>query len=342
MAPIIIITEEPVVDTVDTPTTTTTVITPTEEPQDEQQQQQDDDDDDSCSINVNVQCIPPAGFEDCDSLVAPRTQCTQRPTSLTYRYSGGDCSESSNMLPADTFPCIDENGSPTTLESHGYVVVTDSLNDDEIIYHRSFLLPGDEFTIEQIDDTPLPDLMTITIYSPLNGMTTVLQTNFIDISCNNANAMFLNSHFGAMQLISYTNEEQGVVDSTVTATLVYTATGETAILTDLTSITNAVNQFEDGFINLSDDVVTGMELNANDENIFSNDSNDDDLAVIELTVDLSQSSKPVTIYTIAQAQSPMGYECRGVHFLSFTPLFGGRRRTNEQPLFDMMLEEASS
>eukprot|EP00545_Synedropsis_sp_CCMP1620_P007564 CAMPEP_0119004010 /NCGR_PEP_ID=MMETSP1176-20130426/891_1 /TAXON_ID=265551 /ORGANISM="Synedropsis recta cf, Strain CCMP1620" /LENGTH=425 /DNA_ID=CAMNT_0006955667 /DNA_START=113 /DNA_END=1390 /DNA_ORIENTATION=+ len=270
-----------------------------------------------CSVEINVQCIPPVGFEDCDSLVSPRTKCLERPSALTYRYSGKDCSNSNNMLPTALFPCVDFE--PSLLgdeDSQAYVVVTD---DSAIVYHADFLLPGDEFTIERpTQDEALPDLFTMTVYSS-DDMATVLQTFQVDVACptDDEYPLFLNSRFGSMQLIAYTNDAQGVVNSLVAATLVYTALGETAILDKLTSITNAIDQFDEGFLDLSNDV-NGMTL--------LEESNDDEIAVVELTVDLS-SSDPYTIYTIVQASSRDGYSCRDTHSLQFAPFAADKNRS---------------
>jgi hypothetical protein len=251
-----------------------------------------------------MECVPPVGVEDCDSLTRPRDECLEMPSTMSFRYSGGDCSESSNLQLLSTFPCVDFNGGPPSLgNASAFIVITDGF-EEVFVYHAAFVAPGEEVTIENFF---LPafgvDLLKITIYaSDMISSENILQSIRLRISCSQD--AYLLDQYGSMQLISYANNVQGLVDSIVEATMVYTIVGETVILKSLNDITSLAN---DGIWNMTNEVV-GSVLESPSENI-----------VVERPFSLDLSKRELyTFFSIVQGSTTDGFSCRDSNFFSFT------------------------
>jgi hypothetical protein len=193
---------------------------------------------DSCFSDLIAECEPPLGFTDCNSMPLPRTTCLGSPTSLTFRYNAGNCSDSVNSQPPSADSCTDFNGGPPSLGSQtAFVVATDQANAD-IVYCNASVAPGKDFTVPEIfAGAGVPTNLNGTVYSSAATAENPVQTISFVASCSADLPLFLNDRFGSMQLIAFANEEQGDVDSIVDVNLVFTIRGHGgSTLDSLTSL----------------------------------------------------------------------------------------------------------
>lgn len=159
----------------------------------------------ACSVGVTLTCpIPEPITIDNDCIDPFRV--------LTFRYNGGDCSQSDNLQGRHDFTCTDLNssgGSSTTPSdgSENYIVVTSQSGNET--YFTGSVAIGEEYTLnanEQYDI--LTADMTITIYDTEGG-NNILQTTDLRLDCSNS--LFLFDKFGASQVVSWKETSGRVV-----------------------------------------------------------------------------------------------------------------------------------
>jgi hypothetical protein len=262
---------------------------------------------DTCFVQVEVDCTPPAGVEDCDSIPIPRDECLEKVFSMGFRYNGGDCSQESNVQDPQLYQCFDLfGGPPVTPGEPSYFVVQD-IKGLGIIYFEGFVPVGEQFTFSNGGEL-LGANVNVTIYNtdaviPAN----IRQTMIIHTSCSQVT--FLKDRYGSIELLSFNNTVQGFVSCFVDLSLGFSVRnvveGFNVILESLTSITN----FDEpnNFIDFTDEVA-GVPLGPGAS-----------LPVLDtmVTIDLSVR-KRYTAFSTVQGASPDGFSCRASDFLNFT------------------------
>lgn len=133
--------------------------------------------------------------------------CAGRPQVMTFRYNGGDCSQSDNLQPRQKFTCIDENGGPPiALGSPGYITVV-PLGGSEF-YFAGPVAVGEKYTLnENFFFDRLQADMTIQIFDSQGG--NLLQQVDLHLSCSQP--LFLFDKFGASQVTEWIETDGRIV-----------------------------------------------------------------------------------------------------------------------------------
>jgi hypothetical protein len=184
-----------------------------------------------------------------------------------------------------------------------FVVATDQAN-AEIVYFANFVALGEDFTVSELfAGVGVPNNLNITVYSS-SGQETPVQTISFASSCPTNQPLFLQNRFGSMQLIAFTNENQGIVDSIIDVTLVYTVDSvfATATIQSLQSITTS------GFFDLTDQV----------EGVVLEEANDYSYVVEQpFPVDLSMAVM-INVSGTVEVALPDGFFCLDTDVVSYT------------------------
>mmetsp|Transcript_18584 Transcript_18584/g.26233 ORF Transcript_18584/g.26233 Transcript_18584/m.26233 type:complete len:327 (-) Transcript_18584:26-1006(-) len=166
-----------------------------------------DVDEPSCNIQLEVICLS-ENDESCDDLLPEVIDiCEEAPSSITMHYKGGDCSQSNYAL------CTDHGIGVLAPEDTPYVVATSS---DGTKYFEGFVGTDDAFVLRHANDQPITSDITIDVYeSDVIHNDNLLQTVTLPTSCSNVFFGFAET-LGSMQLIEFTNDSRGGMDSPVT------------------------------------------------------------------------------------------------------------------------------
>jgi hypothetical protein len=231
---------------------------------------------------------------------------------MSFRYNGGDCSQSFNIQESDLFTCEDFNGGPPREEGTLSYVQAFELGGGEM-YFEGFVPVGDLFTLDA--DEKVSANMNITIYDPAGSQDpavivspeNLLQTVKYHSSCSRG--LFLKDRFGSSQLVEFVSEDQGLITCFINATLTVSlsipisAEAETVRLTGLGTLSNIY-----GFVNKTDEVngiiiSPGMPYKAEP---------------IDITIDLTVRQR-YTFFTAIVGETIDGEdECNGSDFFEFT------------------------
>lgn len=165
---------------------------------------------DTCTLEPSIRCIPPPPAVSCEGLIQGAAErCQGRPLSIEMLYQGGGCGQTNT---SQAIPCFDFYGGPPTVEGmSSYIVVTDG-KDPEIIYHSDNVEVGSTFRLSNNEERFDASLVSIIVYgssdlSPSN----VLQSMVFDSSCSQD--LFLKDRLGALQIVEWHDEEQGLVSA---------------------------------------------------------------------------------------------------------------------------------
>jgi hypothetical protein len=278
-----------------------------------------DEDDPVCSLQVAVGCtVRGDGMvqdEDCESFVLPTLTiepCKQTPMTTTLLYNGGDCSQSDY---SDDVQFICENGannSPPTEEGvKSFIVVTDAQG--LISYHEDWVLVGTEYVLGSTDQVTMDSGFHIQIYDSDDKLNLLQEVVYVPSLCSSELEML--SRFGASQIISYTNQDQGIVspfasfsyEVSLHVSISMTGTAESVSLKRLSLITSFA-----GYVNL--------DLDVRDRPLTATNSV---TVTIPLEVDLAESRSHSLLTQVAgmHNEGPGGV-CKGVVFDQFHT--GGR------------------
>jgi hypothetical protein len=266
-----------------------------------------------CIINIDV--------DGCFNYTSPfDNNCEGRPWVITFRYNGGDCSQSDNLQDRQKFDCFDIEPSgggsgppPTDSGSESYIVAT-SL-DKNSVYFEGFVPVGESYTLNKNGGyDKLSADMNITVYDP-KGSTdpstivqagNIAQTMYVHLSCSQP--LFLLDRFGAHQVVEWIETDGRVVSTTIP-----TVTQPLEVSLNSTGIDgqslirllemNIISNTE-GFINMTDEV-NGMILEAG--TVLP-------LPPINITVDLSQRTRYTFFTTIVGETIDGSTECNGFDF----------------------------
>lgn len=138
--------------------------------------------------------------------------CEGRPQVITFRYLGGDCSQSDNLQPRQKFFCEDSNGGPPTVPgTQSFITATPAGGSD--LYFEGNVAVGDKYTLNE-DKTfdKLSADMTISIFSAQGG--SLLQTTNLHLSCSQP--LFLFDKFGSSQVTQWIETSGRIVSDTQT------------------------------------------------------------------------------------------------------------------------------
>jgi len=154
----------------------------------------------TCIIDVALAGCPEPDLE-------LNQNCEGRPQVITFRYLGGDCSQSDNFQPRQKFTCEDFGGGPPTAQGAGsYIVATKKGGGD--VYFEGAVPVGEKYTLnaDKSFDKLSAD-MTLQIFSSQGG--TLLQSTDVHLSCSQA--LFLFDKFGASQVTEWIEQDGRVV-----------------------------------------------------------------------------------------------------------------------------------
>lgn len=273
---------------------------------------------DTCFAQVAVECVPPVNpdslngdrFEDCDSINIVPAECLEFVSRFTFRFTGGDCSNSNNIQNPLLFSCTDYFGGPPPLgdvgaESTLYIV---DIKGQGITYWGGPVLVDEVFNITNIEPAQfIIANVNATFYAGERSPANIRQTMTIHTSCSQVT--FLKDRYGALELIGFENPSQGYVSCLVPVFFNFniqnTAAGFNAVVQSLISITNFGPPND--VLNFTS-AVAGTALGPGEEVPLSSDPIDIDLSVRKL----------YTVFTTVQGISPEGYSCRGSDFTNFT------------------------
>lgn len=185
---------------------------------------------------------------------------------MVFRYNGGDCSGGFNVQPNTLYQCQDFGIGPPRQDGATSYIIAFQLGGGEE-YFSGFVDVNDEFTI--LAEEKFTANMNITVYDPGNSTdvaeilkpSNMIQTVIYHSSCSQN--LFLKDRFGSVQLVEFTNEEQGRVSCfqnvslTVSVKIPVMVEG-VAELTALTVVTNQ-GQADQGIFDLSE-IVAGQTL----------------------------------------------------------------------------------
>lgn len=164
-----------------------------------------------CELDIGIVCALSSGAS-CDVATPNVVSCIGRPTMVGMLYNGGDCSQSFNEQDDGTFLCQDfQGGPPNTEGSLAWIVVT-AIWDETTVYFRGPVAVGETFRLEDQGDpgAKFEADQTISIYRDSNeSQSDLLQ--LIDYPSSCSQNLNLKNKFGAVQIIEWYNEEQGLV-----------------------------------------------------------------------------------------------------------------------------------
>jgi hypothetical protein len=201
-----------------------------------------------CQAELIVECIPPVNetsgipYENCDF---PPVQCHETATLMTFRYDGGDCSDSFNIQDPTVYTCQDFFGGPPRIDEIGVeslIVVTDD-KDMSIIYFTGIVPVGGSFNITNPkgDDLLLGSNVNVTIYEGDKSPKNIRQT--MTINTDNSEVTFIKDRFGSLFLIAFQNSLQGFVDCFFDVFFRYSATNSGARVSTVETLTSIVGGF---------------------------------------------------------------------------------------------------
>ena len=284
-----------------------------------------------CEIELDVECIPPINpasengdrFEDCDSIALP--ECLEKVTLLEFRYDGGDCANSFNVQDPLIFVCEDYFGGPPAIDEIGaesLIIVTD-IKGLGVNYFSGVVPIGGDFKVvgnPVSGDLLIPNNVNVTIYEGERASENIRQTMVIHTSCSQVT--FLKDRYGALLLIAFENESQGLVDCFFDVMYTYSATS----LYDFPTTVDTMASIFSGFpppTNFTDytPIVGGKPLPPG-EKVFLVETD-------PIEIDLSVRTR-YTVFTTIQAVLDVasGFTCRQPDFTNFTAGLADTRPTS--------------
>jgi hypothetical protein len=230
---------------------------------------------------------------------------------MSFRYNGGDCSQSFNIQPRTQFECDDFNGGPPSEEGVvAYIQAFDLRGGD--VYFEGFVPVGEIFTL--VADGTVSANMNITMWDPkgetdpnlIVSAANIMQTNKYHSSCSRN--LFLKDRFGSAQLVEFISDDQGLITCFINATLaldiqipIFT-NGDSVRLTALTMLTNLL-----GIIDKTEEV----------NGVIVGNGEVYEPIPIEITLDLTVRQRYTFFTTIVGETVSGGAECNGNDFFEF-------------------------
>jgi hypothetical protein len=251
--------------------------------------------------------------------LAADNNCQGRPVQLTFRYNGGDCSQSDNLQDRQKFDCFDilpplgAGPPPTQAGVESYVLATTLGGED--VYFEGFVEVGKLFTLnEDFFFDKLSADMNVTFYDPAGSTdpativqgANIMQTEFIHLSCSQP--LFLKDRFGAGQVVQWIEDDGRNVScfqETVTGDLVVSLDAENqdqpVRLLEMVIVSNVADEP----INKTEEV-NGQILEPGGDAII--------LSPINVTVDLTERVRYTFFTTIIGETLDGNQMCNGFDF----------------------------
>jgi len=141
--------------------------------------------------------------------------CEGRPVQISFRYNGGDCSQSDNLQDRQKFDCFDieppigAGPPPTQAGVESYIVATQLGGGS--VYFEGLVEVGKIFTLnEDLEFDKLAADMNVTVYDPTGPEpivqgANIMQTQFIHLSCSQP--LFLKDRFGSAQVVQWIEDD---------------------------------------------------------------------------------------------------------------------------------------
>ncbi len=159
----------------------------------------------------------PDWFKDC-TVFNDQTECKKRSTALGFRFNAGNCSQESNMQDSGKYECIDVGTGPDGLPGPFQY----QFNSGGGVYKTILVSDGDEFEVLASEDGR-SDFASQTDWELYDETgTTLLQTGTFHTSCSQN--LFIGDKYGNLEVVSFTNSEQGFVTANNEIDLRYTVT----------------------------------------------------------------------------------------------------------------------
>jgi uncharacterized repeat protein (TIGR01451 family) len=164
----------------------------------------------------------PAGpdWQDDCTVYNDRTECTKRSTALGFRFNAGNCDDAvgGNTQDSGKYACTDIGGGPLGLPGPFQL----QFNSGSGVYKTIQVSPGDEFEVLASEDGR-SDFASQTDWDLYDETgTTLLQTGTFHTSCSQN--LFIGDLYGNLEVVSFTNSEQGFVTANNEIDLRYTIT----------------------------------------------------------------------------------------------------------------------
>jgi hypothetical protein len=245
--------------------------------------------------------------------------CQGRPIQLTFRYNGGDCSQSDNLQDRQKFDCFDIlpplGAGPPPLQAgvESYIVATQLGGGS--VYFEGFVAVGQAYTLnEDFFFDKLSADMNVTVYDPAGSTDpltivqgeNIMQTLFVHLSCSQP--LFLKDRFGSGQVVQWIEDSGRNVScfqQTVTGDLVVSLDAENqdqpVRLLEMVIVSN----IDDEPINKTDEVF-GLILEPGGEAII--------LSPLNVTVDLTERVRYTFFTTIIGETLDGSQTCNGFDF----------------------------
>jgi hypothetical protein len=238
--------------------------------------------------------------------------CEQPPFEMVFRYNGGDCSGGYNVQPDTFYQCQDFGvGPPRQASAISYIIAFERGGGEE--YFSAFVGVNEEFKL--LAEEKFSANMNITVYDPGNSTDVaeilrpdnMIQTVIYHSSCSQN--LFLKDRFGSVQLVEFTNVDQGRVSCFQNVSLIVSVdipvtVDGVAELTALTIVTNQ-GQADQGIFDLSE-LVAGKSLTPGQPCQFQE----------SFAIDLT-SRRRLTALTTVVGRTNQGQGCFGTDFYEF-------------------------
>lgn len=238
--------------------------------------------------------------------------CQGRPQVITFKYNGGDCSQSLNFQSRQKFTCTDGAVAPSTRQGVAPPTTDGTVSYIEAVpkgggdlYFSGNVPVGGLYTLnENKEFDKLSADMTITIYDTQGG--TLLQTVNVHLSCSQA--LFLFDRFGASQVVRWIETDGRVVEATEEGV-------STEIKVDVQpKVETAVRLLELSILTNAKDEPIDYSPNVNGIVVQPNEKVELDLPPIEITIDLSERITYNFFATIVGETVDGGFPCNGNYF----------------------------
>jgi hypothetical protein len=241
--------------------------------------------------------------------------CNGRPIEMTFRYNGGDCSQSDNLQDRQNFDCFDVepqdggNGPPPIGAGVESLVTVTQLGVEDTVYFSGLVPVGGFFELngDRVFDKLAAD-MNFSVYDPAIGQTFagLQQTVFVHLSCSQP--LFLKDRFGAHQVVQFIEDDGRNVScfqETQTGNLVVSLNASTidepVELNEMVVISN----IQDEPINYTSEVA-GVILEPGGPGI--------ELPPINVSVDLTDRVRYTFFTTVIGTAVNSGVTCNGFDF----------------------------
>jgi hypothetical protein len=164
-----------------------------------------------CVLQLNIACKLDNG-ESCEDYQPVLEACSGPPSQIGMRYNGGGCDQSNNGQDDSTTRCEDfGNGPPTTKGTPSYIVVTDALENGNVLY-QNWVEVNNFFNVSYADAADGTTETYVYIYSTQDqSESNLLQFLRFDSSCSSP--LDLGNEFGSVEVTSWTNDDQGYVSA---------------------------------------------------------------------------------------------------------------------------------